>query len=72
VIAFNLARAAAVAAGLTKARWASLRRKIIRVAGRIATTSRRLDLHLPIGWPWAHGWEDLHAFATGPPITQTT
>lgn len=69
VMAFNLARAAAVAAGLTKARWASLRRKIIRVAGRIASTSRRLDLHLPIHWPWAHAWEDLHAVATGPPPT---
>jgi hypothetical protein len=72
VIAFNLARAAAVAAGLTKARWASLRRKIIRVAGRIATTARRLDLHLPTHWPWAHGWQDLHAVATGPPHTART
>lgn len=71
VIAFNLARAAAVAAGLAKARWASLRKKIIRVAGRIASTSRRLDLHLPIGWPWAHHWESLHAVATGPPLTAT-
>lgn len=68
-MAFNLARAAAVAAGLTTARWASLRRKIIRVAGRIASTSRRLDLHLPTHWPWAHAWEDLHAVATGPPLT---
>lgn len=72
VIAFNLARAAAVAAGLAKARWASLRTKIIRVAGRIASTSRRLDLHLPIGWPWAHNWESLHAVATGPPPSATT
>ena len=72
VIAFNIARAAAVAAGLAKARWASLRTKIIRVAGRIASTSRRLDLHLPIGWPWAQGWESLHAVATGPPLTATT
>ena len=71
VIAFNLARAAAVAAGLAKARWASLRTKIIRVAGRIASTSRRLDLHLPINWPWAHNWESLHAVATGPPPPAT-
>jgi DDE family transposase len=72
VMAFNLARAAAVAAGLAKARWSSLRRKIIRVAGRIASTSRRLDLHLPTHWPWTHGWEDLHAVATGPPLTAMT
>jgi DDE family transposase len=72
VMAFNLARAAAVAAGLAKARWSSLRRKIIRVAGRIASTSRRLDLHLATHWPWTHGWEDLHAVATGPPLTAMT
>ena len=69
VIAFNLARAAAVAAGLAKARWASLRSKIIRVPGRIASTARRLDLHLPIRWPWAEGWQSLHVVATGPPIS---
>ncbi|EFQ84143.1 putative transposase, IS4 family [Aeromicrobium marinum DSM 15272] len=71
VIAFNLARAAAVAADLAKARWATLRRKIIRVAGRIASTSRRHDLHLPIQWPWAYNWETLHAVATAPPNTTT-
>lgn len=69
VIAFNLARAAAVAAGLAKARWASLRRKIIHVAARIATTSRRQDLHLPEAWPWATNWLALHSAATGPPAT---
>ena len=72
VIAFNLARAAAVAAGMAKSRWASLRAKIIHVAARIASTSRRLDLHLPIHWPWAQGWQELHALATGPPPTTTT
>jgi hypothetical protein len=72
VIAFNIARAAAVAADLAKARWASLRSKIIKVPGRIASTSRRLDLHLPISWPWAQGWQALHAAATGPPATVTT
>jgi hypothetical protein len=71
VIAFNLARAAAVTADLAKARWATLRAKIINVPGRIASTSRRLDLHLPIHWPWAHGWESLHAIATGPPEPAT-
>ena len=72
VIAFNIARAAAVAADLAKARWSSLRRKIIQVPGRIASTARRLDLHLPTHWPWAYGWESLHAHATGPPLTVTT
>ena len=53
VIGFNIARAAAVAAGLAKARWATLRRQIIQVPARIAATGRRLVLHLPTHWPWA-------------------
>jgi len=72
VIAFNIARAAAVAASMPTARWATLRRRVIKVPGRIASTGRRLVLHLPICWPWAHGWESLHAVATGPPATATT
>ncbi len=51
VIAFNIARAAAVAAGQTRARWATLRTRVINVPGRIATTGRRLVLHLPTHWP---------------------
>ena len=67
VIAFNLARAAAVAADLPTARWATLRTRIINVPARIATTARRLVLHLPRHWRWAAGWESLWATATGPP-----
>ena len=67
VIGFNIARAAAVAAGLAKARWATLRRQIIQVPARIAATGRRLVLHLPTHWPWAHAWRALHARATSPP-----
>jgi hypothetical protein len=69
VTAFNLARATAVAAGHHRARWASLRKKIIDVPARIASTGRRLDLHLPTDWPSASGWESLWATATatGPP-----
>ena len=71
VIGFNIARAAAVAAGMAKARWATLRRKLIQVPARIAATARRLVLHLPTHWPWAHAWEALHAVATSPPRTAT-
>ncbi len=67
VIGFNIARAAAVAAGLATIRWATLRRKLINIPARIATTARRLVLHLPSDWPWADHWEALHAVATGPP-----
>jgi hypothetical protein len=72
VIAFNLARAAAVAADMAKARWPTLRKKVINVPARIAATGRRLVLHLPTHWPWAEGWEKLHAIATGPPRPATT
>jgi DDE family transposase len=71
-IAFNLARATAVAAGQPQARWATLRTRIINIAGRIATTGRRLVLHLPTGWRWAPGWDSLWATATGPPTPATT
>ena len=67
VVAFNIARATAVAANLPKARWATLRTKIINIPARIAATGRRLVLHLPTHWPWAEGWQTLHTLATGPP-----
>ena len=67
VIAFNLARAAAVAADLAKARWATVRRRIINVPARVASTGRRLVLHLPTAWPWCGGWQNLFDTALGPP-----
>lgn len=72
VIAFNIARAAAVAAGQPKARWASVRTQIINIPARIATTGRRLILHLPQRWPWATSWQALWVAATGPPDPTTT
>lgn len=71
VIAFNLARATAVAANMRTARWATLRTKIIKIPARIASTSRRLDLHLPVHWPWAPAWQLLWSTATSPPATVT-
>ena len=66
-IAFNIARAAAVAAGMATARWATLRTRIINLPARIAATARRLVLHLPSRWPWATPWQALWTAATGPP-----
>jgi hypothetical protein len=63
VIAFNLARAAAVSAGMAKARWATVRRKLINTPARLASTGRRLLLHLPTHWPWAEHWLRLHKSA---------
>lgn len=72
VIAFNIARATSVAASMRTARWATLRTRIINIPARIATTGRRLVLHLPTHWPWAPGWQSLWQAATGPPAMITT
>lgn len=67
VIAFNIARAAAVAAGMTKIRMATLLRTLINVPARLATTGRRTLMHLPSSWPWQDPWTDLWNTATDPP-----
>jgi hypothetical protein len=61
VIAFNLTRAAATLTGprLAKARTATIRRTLITVPARIASSARRLTLHLPRGWPWEAAWNTL-------------
>ena len=54
VIAFNLTRAAATltaAPDLVKATTATVRRKLIHVPARVATSARRITLHLPHAWP---------------------
>ncbi|MEQ7847948.1 IS1380 family transposase [Nocardioides kribbensis] len=71
VIAFNIARATAVAATMATARWATVRTRIINIPARIASTGRRLILHLPTHWPWATRWESLWSTATGPPAVLT-
>lgn len=73
VIAFNLTRAAATLTGceLAKARTGTIRRKLINVAARIASSARRITLHLPLGWPWQHHWTALFDRVCGPPATAT-
>ncbi len=65
-LAFNLLRAAGVAASTrhAKARWSTLRTQLIAVPARVASSARRLTLHLPTNWPWAHAWDNLWASAT--------
>jgi hypothetical protein len=69
VIAFNLTRAAANLTGpaLTKATTATIRRKLITVPARVATSARRLTLHLPTAWPWETSWTQLFTHGCGPP-----
>jgi hypothetical protein len=73
VIAFNLTRATASTTGpaLAKATTATIRRKVIIVPARIASSARRLKLHLPAGWPWQEAWTELFTQTCGPPRTTT-
>ena len=74
VMAFNLTRAAATITGpkLAKATTATIRRKLIAVPARIASSARRVTLHLPTAWPWETAWSDLFNRACGPPPPPST
>ena len=74
VIAFNLTRAAAAIAGpdLAKTTTATIRRKLIAVPARIATSARRITMHLPTGWPWETAWTQLFNYGSGPPAASTS
>jgi hypothetical protein len=69
VMAYNLTRAAGIlAAGLFgKARTGTVRRKLIHVPARIATSARKIRLHLPETWPWQTAWEELFTTVHAPP-----
>jgi hypothetical protein len=70
-IAFNLTRAAGALAGAfhAKTRTATIRAQLINVPARIASSARRLCLHLPRNWPWQTGYEQLFTATLGPPGT---
>jgi hypothetical protein len=74
VMAFNLTRAAATITGphLAKATTATIRRKLIPVPARIASSARRVTLHLPTTWPWESAWTELFTRVCGPPAAPTT
>src|SRR5690625_3235869 len=66
VMAFNLTRAAATttrASDLARAHTATVRRKLINVPARVASSARRLHLHLPTNWPWQKAWMNLYDHA---------
>ncbi|WP_198027919.1 IS1380 family transposase [Acidipropionibacterium acidipropionici] len=70
VIAFNLSRAAAHAAGMSTARMPTITRRLIMIPARIAHRARRRYLHMPRRWPWATQFTRLWTTATavGPPL----
>jgi Transposase DDE domain group 1 len=74
VIAFNLTRAAATLTGpdLAKATTATIRRKLITVPARIASSARRVTLHLPSAWPWEAAWLQMFTHGCGPPDAATS
>jgi hypothetical protein len=74
VIAFNLARAGAAITGpeLARATTATIRRKLIAVPARVASSARRITLHLPAAWPWEAAWTRLFSHGSGPPRTVKT
>jgi len=73
VLAFNLTRAAATIAddGLARATTATIRRKLVTVPARIASSARRYILHLPQQWPWETGWARLFTSINAPPRPTT-
>jgi hypothetical protein len=68
-IAFNLTRAAGAVAApdLARATTATIRRKLIIVPARVATSARRITLHLPKSWPWETAWTALFDRVSDPP-----
>jgi len=62
-IAHNLTRAAGCLASRfhATARPATIRDQLINIPARIATSARRLTLHLPTDWRWEHPWRALTA-----------
>lgn len=73
-MAFNLTRAAASLTGTTlaNATTATIRRTLITVPARIASSARRLTLHLPTAWPWETAFNQLFTRVCGPPTPATT
>jgi Transposase DDE domain group 1 len=71
VIAFNLTRAAGSIAGpdLAKATTATMRRKLVHLPCRVATSARRVTMHLPRDWPWETAWTRLITRIADPPST---
>ena len=74
VVAFNLTRAAATVSGtdLARSTTPTIRRKLINIPARAATSARRVTLHLPVAWPWQHAWTQLFNHTCGPPGIATT
>jgi hypothetical protein len=69
-IAFNLTRAAAVLAGgrHVRTRTATVRAQLIHTPARLAHSAHQQLLHLPQGWPWEAGLDELFRRALHDPL----
>jgi len=70
MMAFNLTRAAAVLAGghHARTRTATIRTQLIHTPARIAHSAHQQRLHLPSGWPWEAGLDELFRQALHDPL----
>ena len=50
----------------------TIRRTSISVSARVASSARRLTLHLPKDWPWQTQWTELFTRTCGPPATASS
>ena len=70
-MAYNLTRTIGVISDrdgkLRRAVTQTIRRMLVNVPARIASSARKLRLHLPEHWPWAAEWARLLERATAPP-----
>lgn len=68
-VAFNLTRATGALASTFHARatGATIRSQLITVPARLASSGRRLRLHLPTAWPWREDWQQLFDALHRPP-----
>jgi hypothetical protein len=70
-MAYNLTRTAGIlaAGAFAKARTVTIRRKLISVPARIASSAREVWLRMSEFWPWQTGWETLFADTHAPAQT---
>ncbi len=73
-ISHNLTRAAGTLAGGRHARerTATLRRRLIDTPARVAHSAHQQVFHLPRGWPWEPGLDELFRRALHDPLPATT
>ena len=69
-MAFNLTRAAGCLASAfhAKATTGTIRAQLMITPARIASSARRIVLHLPAEWPWEQPWRELFTTGCGPPV----